>query len=98
MKEIYVSSVKEVYQIMRVGGQMRKVSSTSECPPIKVYFVEGVSHHWYSVDMNEQSSRSHSIFIITIDQRDLTTMSSKCGKLYLVDLAGSEKVGIPFQS
>jgi kinesin family member 5 len=43
--------------------------------------------------MNDQSSRSHSIFMITITQEDLENFSCKTGKLYLVDLAGSEKVG-----
>lgn len=43
--------------------------------------------------MNEQSSRSHSIFVLTINQKNTETGNNKCGKLYLVDLAGSEKVG-----
>lgn len=44
-------------------------------------------------DMNNQSSRSHSIFILTVSQRNNSDFSTKTGKLYLVDLAGSEKVG-----
>ncbi|CAG9322018.1 unnamed protein product [Blepharisma stoltei] len=43
--------------------------------------------------MNAGSSRSHSIFIITIAQSNTKVLSTKVGKLYLVDLAGSEKVG-----
>lgn len=43
--------------------------------------------------MNAESSRSHSIFVITISQKNLVDGSVKSGKLYLVDLAGSEKVG-----
>jgi kinesin family protein 5 len=43
--------------------------------------------------MNAESSRSHSIFILTVTQRNLESLSEKTGKLYLVDLAGSEKVG-----
>ncbi|KAG6609661.1 kinesin family member 3 [Phytophthora cinnamomi] len=46
-----------------------------------------------STRMNNESSRSHSVFIITIEQRNTTTGSMKSGKLFLVDLAGSEKVG-----
>jgi kinesin family protein 5 len=42
--------------------------------------------------MNEESSRSHSIFIITLNQKNLNTLESKSGKLFLIDLAGSEKV------
>ena len=46
-----------------------------------------------STKMNAESSRSHSIFVLNIAQKNLTNGSSKSGKLYLVDLAGSEKVG-----
>lgn len=45
-----------------------------------------------SSDMNAESSRSHSIFLITISQRNTETGAQKTGNLYLVDLAGSEKV------
>ncbi|KAL1464855.1 hypothetical protein WDU94_004465 [Cyamophila willieti] len=48
-----------------------------------------------ATNMNEHSSRSHAIFIITIemsDVRDDNTMSQvRVGKLNLVDLAGSER-------
>lgn len=43
-------------------------------------------------EMNAASSRSHSIFSLTITQTNLFDYSAKTGKLYLVDLAGSEKV------
>lgn len=42
--------------------------------------------------MNAVSSRSHSIFAMTIHQNNMTTNVAKTGKLFLVDLAGSEKV------
>lgn len=45
-----------------------------------------------ATNMNEGSSRSHMIFIMTISQNNLNDMSAKSGKLYLVDLAGSEKI------
>ena len=70
--EIYVSSVQEVYEVMRRGGSSRSVASTN---------------------MNAESSRSHSIFVITITQKNVETGSAKSGQLFLVDLAGSEKVG-----
>lgn len=44
-------------------------------------------------NMNAVSSRSHSLFIISISQTNSKDHSSKVGKLFLVDLAGSEKVG-----
>ncbi|KAF2262712.1 kinesin-domain-containing protein [Lojkania enalia] len=70
--EVYVSSVMEVYEVMRRGGTARAVAATN---------------------MNQESSRSHSIFVITITQKNLETGSMKSGQLFLVDLAGSEKVG-----
>lgn len=44
-------------------------------------------------DMNEVSSRSHSLFSLVITQTNKRDYISKTGKLYLIDLAGSEKVG-----
>jgi kinesin family protein 5 len=70
--EIYVSSVDEVFEVMRRGGMARAVAATN---------------------MNQESSRSHSIFVITITQKNVETGSAKSGQLFLVDLAGSEKVG-----
>lgn len=43
--------------------------------------------------MNDKSSRSHSIFILTVYQKNTKTDAAKLGKLYFCDLAGSEKVG-----
>ncbi|KAL8809935.1 MAG: hypothetical protein Q9200_002990 [Gallowayella weberi] len=70
--EIYVSSVQEVFEVMRRGGLARATAATN---------------------MNQESSRSHSIFVITITQKNVETGSAKSGQLFLVDLAGSEKVG-----
>lgn len=72
LSDFYVASKEEVYDVMRIGGQARAVSSTN---------------------MNAESSRSHSIFLMSITGRNTETGSSKTGNLYLVDLAGSEKVG-----
>lgn len=43
--------------------------------------------------MNQDSSRSHSIFSITIERCDMANGEShiRAGKLNLVDLAGSER-------
>lgn len=46
-----------------------------------------------STQMNAESSRSHSIFVITVQARNTETGTQKTGSLYLVDLAGSEKIG-----
>lgn len=47
---------------------------------------------WAVTNMNEHSSRSHLVFMLTIEQKNLHDRSVKVGKLHLVDLAGSEKV------
>ena len=78
-KGIFVADATEVY-----------VNSSEE---MKKIMVLGQSNRSVaSTRMNERSSRSHSIFLIVITQRDLTTDSSKTSKLYFVDLAGSEKI------
>ncbi|BGP25185.1 hypothetical protein JCM10295v2_004105 [Rhodotorula toruloides] len=46
-----------------------------------------------ATNMNAESSRSHSIFVITIQARNTETGTQKTGSLFLVDLAGSEKIG-----
>ena len=42
--------------------------------------------------MNAQSSRSHSIFILTMVMNDMENYTCKTGRLSLVDLAGSEMI------
>jgi len=43
-----------------------------------------------ATDMNDRSSRSHSVLIININQTDVIKQTRKSSKLFLVDLAGSE--------
>lgn len=50
------------------------------------------SRHIAVTNMNEHSSRSHSVFLIHVKQENTETNKKLHGKLYLVDLAGSEKV------
>lgn len=45
-----------------------------------------------STPMNHVSSRSHCIFTIQIEIKDLRTNSVRSSKLHLVDLAGSERI------
>ena len=42
--------------------------------------------------MNSRSSRSHTMFSLTVTQNNALDMSARVGRLYLVDLAGSERV------
>ena len=56
-------------------------------------FKEGSNNRTVSAtNMNKGSSRSHSLFVVTLFQRNTITGSSKTGRIYLVDLAGSEKM------
>ena len=71
LTERYIASDSEVYDIMKMGNENRKVACT---------------------EMNDESSRSHSIFIMTVSQTNIDDDSCISGTLYLVDLAGSEKV------
>lgn len=51
--------------------------------------------HFYALTWFHSSSRSHSIFTITIHIKEATPEGEeliKCGKLNLVDLAGSENI------
>ena len=71
--------------------------------PINSHVLDSVVHNvnkscvnfsliFFIPDMNEHSSRSHSIFLLHIKQENVETNKKLSGKLYLVDLAGSEKV------
>ncbi|XP_050840757.1 kinesin heavy chain [Serinus canaria] len=72
------------------GCTERFVSSPEEILDV---IDEGKSNRHVAVtNMNEHSSRSHSIFLIHIKQENVETEQKLSGKLYLVDLAGSEKV------
>uniref|UniRef100_A0A8V5GWW5 Kinesin-like protein n=1 Tax=Melopsittacus undulatus TaxID=13146 RepID=A0A8V5GWW5_MELUD len=72
------------------GCTERFVSSPEEMMDV---IDEGKSNRHVAVtNMNDHSSRSHSIFLIHIKQENVDTEQKLSGKLYLVDLAGSEKV------
>ncbi|KAG9394295.1 kinesin [Carpediemonas membranifera] len=77
-KGIYVEGLTEEY----VGNEMDIMTVLEEGEKSRsVAFTE----------MNATSSRSHSVFIVKVDQKS-EEGSSIAGKLNLVDLAGSEKV------
>ena len=72
------------------GVTERFVSSPEEVFEI---LDEGKTNRHISVtNMNEHSSRSHSVFLIDVKQENVESEKKLTGKLYLVDLAGSEKV------
>jgi len=78
-KGIFVQDVTEVY--VNSAEQMRQIhKSGSE------------NKTTAATRMNERSSRSHSIFILNVSQKDTKTETTKISKLFFVDLAGSEKI------
>ena len=105
MIEIYQEKIRDLLDISRVNLQIREdtikgiyVDGCSEryvgCPGDVLAALELGSNNraQAATNMNEHSSRSHSIFILTINQSNKKEGFSKIGKLYLVDLAGSEKI------
>ncbi|EUB62238.1 Kinesin heavy chain [Echinococcus granulosus] len=103
--EIYLDKIRDLLDVSKsnlsvhedkdrvpyVKGATERFVST----PAEVFDIidEGkVNRHVSVTNMNEHSSRSHSIFMITVRQENLETQKKLHGKLYLVDLAGSEKV------
>ncbi|KAI5628973.1 kinesin-1 heavy chain isoform X2 [Silurus asotus] len=86
----HIFSMDENLEFHIKGCTERFVSSPEEVMDV---IDEGKSNRHVAVtNMNEHSSRSHSIFLINIKQEHVETEQKLCGKLYLVDLAGSEKV------
>merc|ERR1711962_1143743 len=72
------------------GATERFVSSPEEV--LEVIELGKSNRHVAVTNMNEHSSRSHSVFLINVKQENLENQKKLSGKLYLVDLAGSEKV------
>ncbi|XP_061419405.1 kinesin-1 heavy chain-like isoform X2 [Lethenteron reissneri] len=103
--EIYLDKIRDLLDVEKVnllvhedknrvpyvkGCTERFVSSPEEVMDI---VDEGKSNRHVSVtNMNEHSSRSHCVFLISVKQENILTETKLSGKLYLVDLAGSEKV------
>mmetsp|Transcript_27992 Transcript_27992/g.39814 ORF Transcript_27992/g.39814 Transcript_27992/m.39814 type:complete len:989 (+) Transcript_27992:106-3072(+) len=79
IKGIYIAGVTEEY-----------VTSVEEL--LGIMSVGASNRAVAATGMNEGSSRSHSVFTITVSQKDIITNATKSGKLVLVDLAGSEMV------
>ncbi|KFO34676.1 Kinesin heavy chain isoform 5C [Fukomys damarensis] len=86
----HIYSMDENLEFHIKGCTERFVSSPEEVMDV---IDEGKANRHVAVtNMNEHSSRSHSIFLINIKQENVETEKKLSGKLYLVDLAGSEKV------
>lgn len=68
----------------------RKVDSINQALSI---FKEGnQNRHVAATNMNERSSRSHAVLILTLNVNNKTSGENTYSQLYLCDLAGSENV------
>ncbi|XP_069683547.1 kinesin heavy chain isoform X2 [Periplaneta americana] len=103
--EIYMDKIRDLLDVSKVnlsvhedknrvpfvkGATERFVSSPEEV--FEVIEEGKANRHIAVTNMNEHSSRSHSVFLINVKQENLENQKKLSGKLYLVDLAGSEKV------
>lgn len=103
--EIYLDKIRDLLDVSKTNLSVHEdknrvpyVKGATErfvTTPEEVYEIieEGKSNRHIAVtNMNEHSSRSHSVFLINVKQENQETEKKLSGKLYLVDLAGSEKV------
>lgn len=103
--EIYLERIRDLLDPTRENLNVREVKGqgvlvdgaaevyvSSEEEVMNVMRAGANNRHIAETKMNQRSSRSHSIFIVTVAQKNLRDLSNTTGRLYLVDLAGSEKV------
>ncbi|XP_037802931.1 kinesin heavy chain-like [Penaeus monodon] len=103
--EIYMDKIRDLLDVSKVnlsvhedknrvpsvkGATERFVSSPEEV--FETIALGKSNRHVAVTNMNEHSSRSHSVFLIQVKQENIENPKKLLGKLYLVDLAGSEKV------
>nr|KAG5686310.1 hypothetical protein BaRGS_010306 [Batillaria attramentaria] len=103
--EIYMDKIRDLLDVTKTnlsvhedknrvpyvkGCTERFVSSPEEV--MEVIDEGKANRHVAVTNMNEHSSRSHSVFLIHVKQENVDSEKKLHGKLYLVDLAGSEKV------
>jgi kinesin family protein 5 len=103
--EIYMDKIRDLLDVSKTnlavhedknrvpyvkGATEKFVSSPEEV--MEVIDEGKANRHVAVTNMNEHSSRSHSVFLINVKQENVETQKKLSGKLYLVDLAGSEKV------
>lgn len=85
----------KIHEEKTKGVYIQDITETYCCDEREVYEVMKIGNKNRAVsatNMNAESSRSHSLFILTLIMTNVEDSSCKTGKLYLVDLAGSEKI------
>ena len=102
--EIYMEKIRDLLDLSRENLQINKnnteikvsgateiyISSINEI--VETLYIGAQNRAQASTSMNATSSRSHSVFTITVTQKNETKGTVIKGKLNLVDLAGSEKI------
>ena len=73
------------------GIVTKEITSVEDA--METFYAGNKARHVGSTKLNAESSRSHLVFAILIENKDLLTHKVSLGKLSLVDLAGSESVG-----
>ncbi|CAF1056838.1 unnamed protein product [Rotaria sp. Silwood1] len=103
--EIYLDKIRDLLDVSKTNlavhedrnrvPYVKGVTERFVSSPDEVFEImeEGkINRHISVTNMNEHSSRSHSVFLIHVKQENVESEKKLTGKLYLVDLAGSEKV------
>ncbi|KAB1202287.1 Kinesin-1-like protein PSS1 [Morella rubra] len=80
MVEIYMEKVRDLFDLSKDNIQIKESK-------VQGILLSGATE----TEMNMASSRSHSVYIFTIQQEFTGDKRMRAGKLVLVDLAGSEK-------
>ena len=109
--EIYLEKIRDLLDTTKVNLHVHEdavtgvyvrdateVYVTSEEEMLEVMKTGGDNRAVAATGMNEGSSRSHSLFCVTVEQRNDAAGEVKSGRLYLVDLAGSEMVRVSLGS
>ncbi|XP_021840867.2 kinesin-like protein KIN-1 isoform X2 [Spinacia oleracea] len=106
MVEIYMEKVRDLFDLSKDNIQIKEsksqgilLSGVTEIPLLEAseamqILSNGILNRAVGeTQMNASSSRSHCVYIFTVQQEFSADKRTKTGKLILVDLAGSEKVG-----
>ncbi|KAK6911511.1 Kinesin motor domain [Dillenia turbinata] len=104
MVEIYMEKVRDLFELAKDNIQIKESKTQgvflsgvteiliSDAAEALQSLSNGIANRTVGeTQMNMASSRSHCIYILTIEQGLATDKRVKTGKLVLVDLAGSEK-------
>jgi kinesin family protein 5 len=103
--ELYLEKIVDLLDVDKKGLKIREdkisgfyISNITEVPVssdfeiFELLRIGTENRHIMNTKMNSRSSRSHTIFNLSISVKNLVDQSNRLGKLNFVDLAGSERV------